>query len=90
MASNDVESEKDEEEKPVVKNDAKWERITAGKSLELTSQMFMGIYSGVEADWDQTKQLLSRITGVDVDESIDFKNPGNPKSLFRFSVTLDQ
>ena len=69
MASNDVESEKDEEEKPVVKNNAKWEGITAGKSLELTSQMFMGIYTGVEADWDQTKQLLLRITGVDVDES---------------------
>lgn len=67
MRANDVASEKDEAEKPMVKNNEKWEGITQDKAQGLTPQT-LGIYSGVEADWDQTKQLLWR-TGVDVGES---------------------
>ncbi|CAB3981739.1 Hypothetical predicted protein [Paramuricea clavata] len=72
VASNEDDSAKDEPstEKPAaVKNNEKWEGITASypHGLNTTSQTFVGIYSGVEADWDQIRQSLSRI-GVDVGE----------------------
>ena len=71
MASNEDDSAKDEPstETPADKNNEKWEGIRANypHGLSTTSQTFVGIYSGVEADWDQTRQSLSRI-GVDVGE----------------------
>lgn len=68
MATKDIATEDNEAEKPVVKNNEKWEGITVSSGLGLASQSLMAIYSGIEADWDQAKQSLSRI-GVDVEES---------------------
>ena len=68
MATKNVATQDTEAEKPVVKNNEKWEGITVSGGLGLASQSLMAIYSGIEADWGQAKQSLSRI-GVDVEES---------------------
>lgn len=67
------ERENDSTEKPEVKNNEKWEGIITSHSHGLTSRELVGIYSGVEADWDQTRLALSRI-GVEVGEDR-LKNP---------------
>ncbi len=67
MACNKVESKEDTTEKPAVKNTAKWKGTMTSNTPGMTPQKLVGIYSGVEADWDETRQSLSRI-GVDVGE----------------------
>jgi hypothetical protein len=70
MASSELDSE---QEKPKVKNNEKWKGITSSYTEGMPSSKFVGIYSGVEADWDQTKQSLARI-GVDIGEN-SLQNP---------------
>ena len=68
--SSDVDSE---QEKPRVKNNEKWGGITSSYAEGMASSKFVGIYSGVEADWDQTRQSLARV-GIDIGEN-SLQNP---------------
>ena len=72
MASAALEIEKTLTSSRTEKNNVKWEgRIAAVNPNAITSQKNDGIYSGV--DWEQTRQLLSRI-GVHVGED-NLQNP---------------
>lgn len=62
---------KNTNEKTAFKNNEKWKGIIGKHKYEL--KKFVGIYQGVEADWEQTRQSLLKI-GVDVSED-ELQNP---------------